>query len=75
MQLHLPSETLHRVLQNFFDADPALFEMPSTLRSVDPVIQHVMLSLAAALGAGASDLYAETAREFLIAHLWCITQG
>jgi AraC family transcriptional regulator len=69
LQLHLPAEALHRVLQDLTDRDPTLFDMPSKLSSVDTLIQQVMLRMADALRAGAPDLYAETAREFLVAHL------
>jgi AraC family transcriptional regulator len=41
LQLHLPAEALHRVLQNLTDCDPTLFDMPSKLSSVDPLIQQV----------------------------------
>lgn len=69
LQLHLPTATIQRVLQDFTDRDPFLFEMPSMLTSRDPLIQHLMLNLVQALGTGAPDLYAETAGDMLVAHL------
>lgn len=69
LQLHLPAEAVRRMLQNFSDRDPVSFVMPNRLVSNDPVIQHVMLGMADAMSAGAPDLYCETAREFLLAHL------
>jgi AraC family transcriptional regulator len=69
LQLHLSAEARLRVLENFTDRDPALIAMPSALQIIDPVLQHVMLGLFDALRSGAPDLYAETAAEFLIAHV------
>jgi AraC family transcriptional regulator len=69
LQLHLSADARRRVLENFTDRDPALIEIPNALQIVDPVLQHVMLGLFDALRSGAPDLYAETAAEFLIAHV------
>jgi AraC family transcriptional regulator len=69
LQLHLPSHALLTTLADLSDRDPARFDMPSQLTCIDPVIQTIMLSLADALRDGAPDLYAESAREFLVAHL------
>jgi AraC family transcriptional regulator len=69
LQMHLPSESLHKVLRDFSDRDPQLFTMPSKLTSSDPVIQQVMLGMETAVRTGAPELYAETARDFLIAHV------
>jgi AraC family transcriptional regulator len=43
--------------------------MPSKLTSSDPVIQQVMLGMETAVRTGAPELYAEAARDFLIAHV------
>jgi AraC family transcriptional regulator len=69
LQLHLPADARHRLLQDLSTRDPTPFEMPSHLQIVDPVIQQVMLGLFDALRSGAPDLYAETAAEFLFAHV------
>jgi AraC family transcriptional regulator len=69
LQLHLNLATRRRVLENFTDRDPERVEWPSGLQIVDPVLQQVMLGLFDALRAGAPELYAETAAEFLMAHV------
>jgi AraC family transcriptional regulator len=69
LQLHLPDAMLRRVWVECSDRDPTRFESLDRLGRTDPVIQSVMLSLAAALEAGAPELYAETAAEFLATHL------
>jgi len=69
IQLHLPAESIHGVLADLSHRDPCLVEMPNLLASVDPMIQQIMLGLEQALHEGVPDLYAETARELLAAHI------
>ncbi|WP_315834880.1 AraC family transcriptional regulator [Bradyrhizobium prioriisuperbiae] len=68
LQLHLPSATLQATAAEMPKTGrPA--GLPSRLGDEDTVIRQTMLSLAAAMAEGAPDLYAETAAEFLVAHL------
>ena len=69
LQLHLPAATLQGVAQELSNRDPARLDLPSLLTSTDPVIENVMLSLARAMKGGVPDIYAETAAQFLAAHL------
>lgn len=69
IQLHLPAATIRRVHEDLSDRDPSGFELPSGLSLVDPVIQSILVGLVDAVAGGAPDLYAETAGEFLAAHL------
>lgn len=69
LHLHLPASIVRAVSSDLGKGDPHLIAMPNDLRSVDPVIEHLMLSLDHAMRAGLPDLYAETAAHFLSAHL------
>jgi AraC family transcriptional regulator len=49
----------------------ARVQLSDTLAFQDPTVFHVGLALLNALNDGASDLYAESAAQFLASHLWC----
>lgn len=68
LQLHLPAATLQATAAEL-PKSLRLAGPPSRLGDEDPVIRQTMLSLATAMAEGAPDLYAETAAEFLAAHL------
>ena len=69
LHLHLPAATLHEVLQDLSDHDPLQFRMPALVHTDDPVIAQTILALERAIQAGAPDLYAEHAAQFLAVHL------
>jgi AraC family transcriptional regulator len=69
LQLHLPEATLHGLMQSLSDRDTALLRLLSLLASADPLIEEAVLSLGAAVRAGAPDAYAKLAGKMLAAHL------
>jgi AraC family transcriptional regulator len=69
LQLHLPAATVQAMKQELSNGQAHVPEMPNKLISEDPLLQQIMLGLAEAMAAGAPDLYAETAGNFLAAHL------
>lgn len=69
LQLHLPRSTIAKQLEQHWDRDIGLMTLPSVLSSRDPVVETMMLALQQGLDQGFPDLYAETAAEFLTAHL------
>jgi AraC family transcriptional regulator len=69
LQLHLPRAVLNRQCQELWDRDVSAVELPRLLATQDPLIQSLLLRLAAGMASGLPDLYAETAAEMLSAHL------
>lgn len=69
LQLHLPAATIQAMTRELPNGGAHLPEMPNRLLSEDPLVQRVILGLADAMAAGAPDLYAETAGDFLATHL------
>ena len=80
-----PAESLHLYIpQHFFSSvrdeyrragTPAPTQPLDSLSFSDPVISRVALSLADAIQNGAPDLYAQSAAQFLAAHLLCAQTG
>jgi len=68
LELHLPAGTTARLVGELWDRDLRQVDLPDELAATDPVLEQMMLGLMRAAGAGAPDLYAETAAEFLIVH-------
>ena len=68
LQLHLPAGTTARIVEELWDCDPAHMRFPDTLTTPDPVLRQTMLGLLRAAKAGAPDLYAESAAEFITVH-------
>ena len=68
LHVYLPGERLRRTAREIWD-DDRRFTEADALSVVDPVLEQVMLGLAAAAESGAPDLYAESACEFLAVHL------
>jgi len=69
LQLHLPSAVLTRQVAELWDRDGATVDLPNVLGTRDPLIESTMMALREGLAQGLPDLYAETAAEFLAAHL------
>jgi AraC family transcriptional regulator len=68
LQLHLPSAVMERQIAELWDRGSTV-ELPSVLATRDPLIETTMIALRDAVAQGLPDLYAETAAEFLAAHL------
>ena len=68
LHVYLPGAALRRTALEVWGDDLHPLQADS-LSVSDPVLEHVMLGIAAAAASGAPDLYAESAREFLAAHL------
>ena len=68
LEMHLPAGTTARLVQELWDRDVGQVDMPDDLATTDPVLTQTMLGLLRAAEAGAPDLYAETAVEFLTVH-------
>lgn len=68
LELHLPAGTTVRLVEELWDRDIGQVAMPDELATTDPVLEQTMLGLLRAAEAGAPDLYAETAVEFLTVH-------
>lgn len=68
LHVYLPGQRLRRTARQIWDDDRSLTQADA-LSLVDPVLEQVMLGLAAAAESGAPDLYAESACEFLAVHL------
>lgn len=69
LQMHLPASTTARMVEELWDRDPARVALPDTLATTDPVLEQIMLGLLRAAEEGVPDLYAETAAEFVVAHI------
>jgi AraC family transcriptional regulator len=69
LQLHLPEATIRQIEWDLRGKDNLPLSLGNRLASSDPLIERVMLDLAAALREGAPDLYADTAAHLLAAHL------
>lgn len=68
LQLHLPTGTTSRVVEELWDRDPAKVDLPDTLMTTDPVLEQVMLDLYRAAEEGVPDLYPAAAVEFITVH-------
>jgi AraC family transcriptional regulator len=69
LQLHLPGEALARSARELSGQELAKFRLPSGCFESDPLLRAVMSSLAGAMREGVPDLYAQAARELMIAHI------
>lgn len=68
LSVHLPPAVMQRAaIELWGEADPA--RMPDALDTADPVLPRLLPALLQAAVAGESDLYAESAAEFLAVHL------
>ncbi|GAA1218036.1 AraC family transcriptional regulator [Pseudonocardia alaniniphila] len=66
LHIYLPGSVLHRVAD---EVCPHEAPRADSLALTDPVLMQMMLALANAAAAGAPDLYAESAAEFLAVHI------
>jgi AraC family transcriptional regulator len=69
LQLHLSSTVLARQATELWDRDGTSIDLPNVLGTRDPLIESTMMALREGVAQGLPDLYAETAAEFLTAHL------
>lgn len=70
LHLHLPTSTFRSVAEAMARRRIDLPSLPSQLLCEDdPVVSRIILGLAQATATGVPDLYAETAGDFLVAHL------
>lgn len=69
LQLHLPSATIAGAFEELTGRDARFLSMPNDLLSYDALIESTMRALAQAMAEGVPDLYAESAADFLAAHL------
>ena len=68
IELRLPAGTMARVVEELWDRDPARVRFPDTLATTDPLLRQTLVGLFDAAQAGAPDLYAEAAAEFVAVH-------
>jgi AraC family transcriptional regulator len=69
LQLHLPAESILRCNEEVVGRGAVFPRMPNALLYDDPLLQQVILSVAAKLREGAPEIYAESAAQFLIMHI------
>jgi AraC family transcriptional regulator len=69
LHLYLPGGLMQRVGLELWDSDGAGSRQADALAVADPVVEQIMLRLAAVATEGSGDLYAEGAAEFLAVHL------
>ena len=70
MQIHLPQYYLDAAAEEYRRAGMAFhMDAPDSLGFCDPVISQMALSFSEAIATGAPNLYAESAAQFLAAHL------
>lgn len=69
LQLHLPGEALVHSARELSGQELTKFRLPTGCFQSDPLLEAVMSSLADAMRDGAPDLYAQAARELMIAHI------
>jgi AraC family transcriptional regulator len=69
LQLHLPAEAILRCKEDLLLRGHSPPQMPNELASEDPLLQQVILGVAARLREGAPEIYAESAAQFLTMHM------
>lgn len=69
LHLYVPGQAFRRVAEQTWAREISTDDLPDTLGTTDPVVESMMLGLAAAVQEGAGDLYAESAMQFLAVHL------
>jgi AraC family transcriptional regulator len=67
IQVHIPSATVARAAARLGGSAPDFETLSAAVAAGDPVVDHLVRALPAA--AGADDVYAESAAEFLTTHL------
>jgi AraC family transcriptional regulator len=70
LHVHIPAQAVAEVLAELSPHKTHSRELPDILGARDPLIEHLMLSLATAARDGAPDVYAESAATMLAAHLF-----
>jgi AraC family transcriptional regulator len=73
LHLYVPGQAICRVAEQTWARDISADDLPDTLGTTDPIVESIILGLAAAVRGGADDLYAESAMQFLAVHL--LTRG
>jgi AraC family transcriptional regulator len=69
LQLHLPAESILRCNEDVFGRGAVFPHMPNALSHDDPLLQQVILGVAAKLREGAPEIYAESAAQFVTMHM------
>ena len=69
LQLHLPAESILRCNEDVFGRGAVFPRMPNALSHDDPLLQQVILGVAAKLREGAPEIYAESAAQFVTMHM------
>jgi AraC family transcriptional regulator len=69
LQLHLLAETILRCNEDVVGRGTVFPRMPNALSHDDPLLQQVILGVAARLREGAPEIYAESAAQFLTMHM------
>jgi len=69
LRLSVNSAVISRLVEETWDRDPASVVLPDSVDTNDPVLAQTMLGLLRGARDGVGDLYAESARTFLITHL------
>jgi AraC family transcriptional regulator len=69
LQVHIPAATIRGALEQLAPDNPQVKLLPHGISYDDPLIRSVVLNLADAMRSGAPDIYAESAAEYLAAHM------
>ena len=69
LQLHLPAESILRCNEDLVGRSAVPPRFPNALSHDDPLLQQVILGVAAKLREGAPEIYAESAAQFLTMHM------
>ena len=69
LQLHLPAESILRCNEEVVGRGAVSPRFPNALSHDDPLLQQVILGVAARMQEGAPEIYAESAAQFLTMHL------
>jgi AraC family transcriptional regulator len=69
LQLHLPAESISQCADEVRKRRVGPPSMPNMLLHEDPLLQQVILAMAARMKEGVPDLYAESAAQFITMHL------
>jgi AraC family transcriptional regulator len=69
LQLHLPADSILRCNEDVVGRGAVSPRFPNALSHDDPLLQQVILGVAARLREGAPEVYAESAAQFLTMHM------
>ncbi len=69
LHVYLPGAVMRDVAEQMWSRDLRVHDLPDTLSTDDPLIEATMRAMCDAARAGADDLYAESALNFLAVHL------